>query len=312
MAKRIIPIVNSPEWFDLVKEYKNIHSIIGLSDLANKIGFSTGETLERSMRSHGILRRIPESNKPTYNKPPRIKADSLILVDLHIPFHDAGFINNCIDLAVAWGLPRLILPGDVMDLSAISYFFHDPANTLKKEKIATREVLNVMSSSFEEILWLMGNHERRFMHMLKEEADAEDLFDFIGSMGNIRVSDYTYCFVEGSWKVGHPRNQSVIPGRVPDFLAMVDTDKNIASGHGHLMGLVRTKDGKRWACDIGMSGNPDKFDWVAKYWSTRPKMVQGALILKKVGKKVIPYHINPETDFEAYKKMYPKEKDGKA
>ena len=107
------------------------------------------------------------------------------------------------------------------------------------------------------------------------------------------------------WRISHPRNISVIHGRVPQRLC----DKfhcNIASGHGHKAGIVSDHSNMYTACDVGVTCDPKRLDYATIRDSTRPAMCQGALILKE-GKdgKCHPWHIDPRTcDWEALKKCY--------
>lgn len=64
--------------------------------------------------------RIPESRYPRYDKPLVMEGDALVLPDVEAPFHDADFVQKCVDLAAAWGINQLILAGDFVHFDSLS------------------------------------------------------------------------------------------------------------------------------------------------------------------------------------------------
>lgn len=287
-----------PEWEDLCRQRK---TGIPISELAQIYNLD-GKYLANKLSLAGVVIGIAPSNKPRYDKPPKFPSDCLILCDSHIPYHDAKFINKVLVLAQNWKLPNLLLAGDVMDMAALSFFSHKPTETLSKELDAAESFFKIAGEIFENILMLMGNHERRFLHYLKEQLGMKYLMRLLDEHKAV-VSEYSYAFVE-DWLVGHPRNASVIPGRVPVFLSRKYPRHNVASGHGHLAGMAYCEDGERLAIDIGCSVDPKRLDWISENLGTRPSLAQGALILKKTERGTFPWWVHPKTDFEAMKGIY--------
>ena len=258
--------------------------------------------LKKRFQLSGIHVEVSESTKPRYAFPPRFPSDCLILCDCHIPYHDAKFINQVFALAQAWGIKNLLLAGDVMDIAALSVFAHRPEATLKKELSDLESFFQAVDETFDKTLMLLGNHERRFLHFLREELRAEHILKLVGEKKAV-ISEYSYAFVE-NWLVGHPRNVSVIPGRIPVFLSRKYPRHNCASGHGHLAGMAYCEDGERLAIDIGCSVDPKRLDWISEHLGTRPQLCQGALILRKVGTQIHPYLLGKHTDWENMGKLY--------
>ena len=286
------------EWQQLYQERRNGTPV---SELAQRYNLS-GKYLTTKLSVNGVVMGIAPSTKPRYDKPPKFPADCLILCDSHIPYHDAKFINKTLALAQSWKLPNLLLAGDVMDMAALSFFSHKPTEILSKELEAGESFFKSVGEMFDNILMLMGNHERRFLHYLKEQLGMKYLMRLLDERKAV-VSEYSYAFVE-DWLVGHPRNASVIPGRVPVFLSRKYPRCNVASGHGHLAGMAYCEDGERLAIDIGCSVDPKRLDWISENLSVRPALSQGALVLRKVGSTTYPIWLHPKTDWEAMRKMY--------
>lgn len=227
------------------------------------------------------VRGITASEKPQYKNPPRFKGERLILTDAQVPFHNASFINKCIDLALTWGIKNCLCAGDIFDVTAFAgeKYHTRPADTFKVELSEGRKFVKAISDVMDLDL-LTGNHEKRFRHYMREQLMAEDFLLLLKGDANVTFSDYGFCLLE-NWLVGHPRNVSVIPGRIPFFMSRKFPTYNVALGHGHLQALMMAEDGKRIVVDIGSCADFSKLDWVALDINTKPAMVTGALILKR-------------------------------
>lgn len=281
-------------------------------EIAGSFGVSTS-TVRQWFSDEGIKRdrlgRVDLSPMPRYDKPPVISPDCLILSDTHVPFHDAKFVNNCIELAEAWNIKNLCLPGDTFDMTAVSKFHTRPETNLKIELNEGQKFFIAMSQAFDDILFLPGNHERRLLHLLEEQIEMEHFLSLMRAGSKVRTSSYSYGFVgrrNSDWLVGHPRNASIVAGRVPvSLIRKYPQIKGVATGHGHLVGLVISEDGERMCVDIGIAADPKRFDWVSENISIRPSMAQGALILKKLDSGAIwPYALYPKMDWAAMMRMY--------
>lgn len=252
--------------------------------------------------------RVTDSDKPRYKNPPRFKGERLVLTDAQVPFHNATFINKCIDLALAWGIKSCLLAGDIFDVTAFAgeKFHTKPSDTFRVELSEGRKFVKAIADAFDEEDLLTGNHEKRFRHFMREQLMAEEFKLLLRAPENVSFSDYGYCFLE-NWMVGHPRNVSVIPGRIPFFLSRKFPTYNMATGHGHLQAITMAEDGKRIVVDIGSCADFSKLDWVAMDINTRPSMVMGALILARnsISGKLVPTLLWEWSDWEALKRMAP-------
>jgi len=72
-----------------------------------------------------IKTKIPESIYKIWDDFPRFDGDALIINDPHIPYHDAGFINRCLDLANHWQIPTTVLGGDAIEANSFSGWADD-------------------------------------------------------------------------------------------------------------------------------------------------------------------------------------------
>lgn len=279
---------------------------------AIQLGFQNVESYNNYFRIHGVFLSIPTSRREKFNKPEIIRESCLVIFDSQIPFHDADFINHLLELAVDWGIKEGISGGDLLNMTAFSKFYENPKDKIwREERDSTIKVLHAFVNAIPEWILVKGNHEDFLLKKLEEQIDHDDILALLdkreGGLAGFKATDYYYCLVKlngTTWRITHPRNISVIHGRIPQRLCE-KYHMNIASGHGHLAGITPDYSGKYLACDVGVTCDPERLDYVSLRDSTRPAQCQGALILKQGDdNKCHPYHILPEADWKALKRLY--------
>jgi len=271
----------------------------------------TADYLRKQMSMNGVRRAIPVSVKTRMDNPPKLKGSQAIMPDAHCPYQDKELIDRTVDLAQAWGIKSAVLAGDTFEMAAFSVFQNRPSETAEVEIEEGHKFLLSLSDAFENVLLLKGNHDNRFFHLVREQLTVQHFLRMFDAPPNIKMSEYAQCIVGTgrgkAWHINHPRNASVIPGRVPFFLSRKRTDYNIAGGHGHQWGMVATEDEDcpRLAIDIGMCGDPKRMDWQALWVNTRPPMQQGCLLLKEVDGYYFAYPLHKKfTDWKALRRLY--------
>jgi len=252
------------------------------------------------------------SDKPSYTTAPAIQGSVVILMDVQIPFQDGEFILNVLDLADSWGVKQGISGGDFFNESAFSIFAHKPEDMIWAEEAEkAREVAEVMLKFIPQWTFLLGNHDAFLLKKLGHQFNHEALLRLAEMPRGCIATDYYWCLVkdaQGSeWRVSHPRSVSVLPTRVPARLAD-RYHQNIVSGHGHLAGVSCDFSGKHLCIDAGVACDISKLDYVMERDSVRPQPNQGAVILKEVEGRFIPYHLMPQwIDWDALRRAYPSE-----
>lgn len=307
-----LPRVGTPEWDMLVASFIDCQTR-ELEILAKESGYANYDSLANAMRRRGVRRGVPLSMKPRYDKPVEIEGDVLIECDEQIPFHDAEFMNHILDLAYSWGIQQGISAGDAINMSAFSKFGHKPEDAmLETEILAAKGCLVSMHDAVPNWLVVQGNHTFQIIRYMNEQIKIDAVIALIegrdGKMPYVQGTDYYYCMVNGTWRVTHPRNISVLHAKVPGELC-AKFGCNVAAGHGHLVGFHPSKCGKYLAVDVGICADPMRLDYYAQRDSTRPVMNQGALLLKQgAGGKFHPHLVSPLwTDWAAMKRMYKRE-----
>ena len=279
---------------------------------AREVGFENVECYSNFMRRNGVYLSVPSSHREKFNKPEIIRDPCLVIFDSQIPFHDADFINRLLDLAADWGIRQGVSGGDLLNMTSFSRFYEKPLDKIwEKERSDAVGVLQALGDVIPHWCLVKGNHEDFLLKKLEEQIDHEAILALVdnrtGFLKGFTATDYYYCEVRlgGTlWRITHPRNISVIHGRIPQRLCE-RYHCNVASGHGHLAGMTPDYSGKYMACDVGVTCDPLRLDYVSLRDSTRPAQCEGALILQLGDdNKCHPYHILPDADWAALKRLY--------
>ena len=133
---------------------------------------------------------------------------TLILCDIHFPYHDPEAIRIAIREGKRRGIKRIILLGDQMDMYQLSRFSRDPRlRSFKGEIDMAKTFLEALREEFDdiEIIWKDGNHEERYQHLLEGHAKeligvAEFEFRILMDFHNLGV---TYVADKRPIHLGH-------------------------------------------------------------------------------------------------------------
>lgn len=239
---------------------------------------------------------VERSLHPRHNTPPRINESCLCIGDSQIPFHDSDFLNHCADVADAFGVRTVLWVGDIFDLHALGIFLSQNKDSLAKEIEQNRKYGKQLANRFRRVLWTNGNHEDRLSRALTQYLRIEQTKRLFDLPDHVETSDYYFCEIGDDWIATHPKNSSVIPGRVPTMLAL-KYRKNVLSFHGHLVGAVQIND--LWAIDVGVTCDPMRLEYPNVRHNTRPMMQRGAvLMLKDERGKFYPRIMNELTNWK--------------
>lgn len=132
-----------------------------------------GSPLVRPNGKAGFHWEFPKSSAPGYTAFELDAAETLILSELHIPFHDTPALVAVIARARKRNPHCILLNGDVCDFFSISRFEKNPKeSSLKDELDLTRQFLGWLRQSFPKarIIYKLGNHDEWFDRYLWRKA----------------------------------------------------------------------------------------------------------------------------------------------
>lgn len=281
--------------------------------------------------------KTPSSNRTPWNNPPTMEGDAFILLDAQIPFHHAEFINKCLAVCERWGIRQMILGGDALDINTLNSFAPNFENNDKRvidTKTATallaiadglpsdkreeihailadaeneggisgeikesRTVLKSFETSFDKILWIMGNHEQRVLKTLQKVLPVDSLAAVFGADNQKwDVSPYYHCKLISNgeeWQIEHPVNS----GKGSSKKLASKFTCNIVMGHNHHFNITTDPSGKYYAIEPGMGMDEERMAYASQRHNAADTHVTGALIIKN-GK---PVPLNKFTDWDILK-----------
>lgn len=278
--------------------------------------------------------RVPTSTRTAWNNPPILEGDSLVLMDTQIPYHHAEFINKCLTVCRKWNIRQLILGGDALDLNALNEFapnfendskrvidhassaelimFAETLPADKREKLysiigeaeednslggeikESRAILKTLEKEFDNITWIMGNHEQRILRLLKKIMPVSSLATLFGADSpKWNVSPYYYCILKSGgeeWQIEHPINT----GKGSSKKLAPKYGRHIIMGHNHHFSITTDPSGKLYAIEPGMAMDEERMAYATQRHNAADAHLVGAVIVRN-GK---PTPLNKFTDWE--------------
>lgn len=262
---------------------------------------------------------VDDSRYPTFDNI-TFDGDALILCDLHMPLQNSAFINRCVAKALSLGVKRLVLGGDWLDLTSLSSWPEDFekgakqtisdakyeelrvfADTLPQEQrsklyetladsvaeksfseevISVRCDLKVLLSNFDEIIAMMGNHEKWAVKRLEKGINADDMQKlFLGDDAKIKVTNFYWLkFTSGGkeWMVEHPKN--IAKGSSKRMAGKYTC--NIVMAHNHQFSVQTDPSGRFVGIEPGMCADENRMGYASLIHGIADQHVTGAVIIK--------------------------------
>lgn len=201
--------------------------------------------------------RLSASPMPRYDKPLTIEGDALILNDLEVPFHEAEFVNRCLDLSHAWGITNLVLGGDIMHFETLSAW----GAAWQEEKPA----VDTMSEETEKewrmaIEQLPPEHQAVMLEKLTRMIANRDCANDEIKAGAKALKTLAQIFKQVGYVLGNHDDRflrklqaPMTPQKLLNFLGLTEPCWNIAP---YFYGVL-TSGGERWRIEHQRSAAPN-------------------------------------------------------
>jgi len=184
-----------------------------------------------------------------------------ITADWHIPLYDPEYVNVFIEDARTRGIRSLILAGDYFNFDALSQYYPKQEGAgLENELAEADSVMKVLLESFDEIVYLWGNHDARLHKMLGFTIQFREAMKLVfGSLGVDALNRITFTNLdhlcigeedEDRWYICHPQNYT----RVPLSTARTISTKyqsNVITAHSHHCAVGYGINGRNVVAEIG-------------------------------------------------------------
>ena len=214
----------------------------------------------------------------------RLKGNWIVTADWHIPTHSMEWIGRLLNTAKCMLIKRLIIGGDFIDFAALSYYYLKENGDQRAPKVdmdyeCTEGVLDVLETWFDEIIWILGNHEWRFMRMHRWGAKPTKLLSILNRLCDqrYRISGLSYCYVDDI-RVTHPKSFRNNKLSMANSLA-AKYRCPVIQAHGHFLSLGFSTGGYRIA-DSGCLCDPDRTQYIAQADTSHNRWNNGFVIYK--------------------------------
>ena len=212
---------------------------------------------------------------------PKIHGDAIFSADYHCPCVDLDIINCIIKDGKEYHIKRLLIGGDLTNLDALSHYvrkFGGNANTpkLTAEMEITQKVLRKLSDWFDEIIYILGNHEARFSKAVSNEWSFGIIMKSL-EIPTLKFKDDYKIYVDNI-RVSHPKSYSQTKLSVASRLC----DKfncDVVAFHGHFASIGFSRGGYR-CVDGGNCADVERIEYMNLADTTHPIWNQAYVVYK--------------------------------
>jgi hypothetical protein len=258
--------------------------------------FLSGKTFAQVGEAYGLSKGqvagvIYRWRKRVYERDPlpitplALEGDAIICGDVHVPCTDWAWAGRVVQVGAKLGIRRLIIGGDFFNMDAFSVFSHIlPPASWAEERDAARALLGDWLGWFDDIVVLMGNHDRRMEKWAGGNLDEADIFGMVlSNPARVKVSQFGWCTLISNgtpWRITHPRSYGRNQLTVASDLAN-KFQTNVISFHEHHLS-VGWDVYKRWVVvNGGTLVDPAKLAYVQLDDSRAAGMIQGFCAVKR-------------------------------
>ena len=261
-----------------------------------------GKELSMSRSQVGrVLKTTVRNPLPVYSELHELEGNYIIVGDVQLPTTDWEFASYVPLVAKNFGIRKLVIAGDFLNVDSFSrYPITERLPAIMDEFAAAKELLDSWDDAFDEIEYIPGNHEKRFMRWSNGHLGMEVLGRLLDN-DKLRVYSSTRIVVVSggvSWRVTHQNGYSVHTGNVGGQLAH-KFQTNVITHHEHSVGIMRDKWNHYTVVSNGGLHDEKTMHYVQEYDNTRKTMSQSFVMLDNgVAHLLTPY--SSMTDWSVY------------
>jgi predicted phosphodiesterase len=216
----------------------------------------------------------------------------LVTSDWHIPYHDPRGIAKVLEAQELLGIRNLCIAGDFLHVDAISTFTQRSKQpTLGEEIVQAKLILDALTTRFDRIEILPGNHDHRVEKTLARMATSVEgaqglqmigalvglseftpadvalsFFEHFFDSDKVTVHSLSDMVINDTWVIQHPGSARKAPASSEREFCTIYR-KSVLQGHSHLFALAFDPSGQDIAFNIGRMSDDSKF----RYKRERPK-----------------------------------------
>jgi hypothetical protein len=226
------------------------------------------------------------------DRPFELKGDWAITADWHVPLYDANLVNEFLNEAVDY--KNLLIAGDFLNGDSLSQYYPKQKSAgIEKELEEAKNLMTVLCSNFNNIVFLRGNHDYRYTKAAEYRESFVDsmteVFKDVPRNGcKLRFSNLDHCYITSNkerYFIAHPDSYSKNPLNNP--LAIAEVKKcHVLTAHTHHCAMGWDPSGSFVVGELGgffnipqteyLQGTTTYPSWCNGYWfitNGKPDMV---------------------------------------
>jgi hypothetical protein len=228
------------------------------------------------------------------DKPLNLRGDWAVTADWHVPLYDAKLVNKFLDDAQERNMTNLIIAGDYLNGDSLSQYYPKQKSAgIEKEVFEARKLMEVLAKNFNNIVFLKGNHDYRYVKSTEYRQDFVSAMKevFMGiELGQCKLKftnlDHVYLNSNGErYLIAHPTSYSKNPLSNPINIAEV-YKCHVLTGHTHHCAMGYDASGSFIVGELGgffnisqteyLQGTTTYPNWCNGYWFVqrgKPEMI---------------------------------------
>lgn len=222
---------------------------------------------------------------------------TLVLADLHCPYHDESFITE----ALRQKPEQIIIAGDLLDLDSLSRYSkaHNIARLETELEITGQMVLFL--AQYAPVYITKGNHDARFFDKLDTPLSFARLINAALNgrtpKNPIKTTERDYVLVGDTFIVGHLDKFSTVAGKLAHGIAQ-KYNRHALVGHDHLSGVFTGDPNARYiGASIGCCADSSKFWYSERRMNSTPFMTKGYAYIWSIEDDFSLYNNNHDVYF---------------
>ncbi|MHC4748309.1 MAG: hypothetical protein ACYTFW_00400 [Planctomycetota bacterium] len=167
-----------------------------------------------------------------------------------------------------------------------------------RELAETRTVVKIITKQFDEIDFILGNHEQRFMRAIGSAMFPSELMRLVEAGDKWRAEPYFYSYLISNgekFQIEHPKTWA----KSSPYKLAAKFQCHILQAHSHRWGVDLDPSGNFWAIHMGCIADELKFPYASQRHNTADAHALGAVIVRDG----YPYLLSKRTPWERFKKM---------
>lgn len=175
----------------------------------------------------------------------------------------------------------------------------DPSPSYSSEMKIARKLVRQLSDAFEEIHFVLGNHEVRFIRAIQSSAYPQELLiNLQAEEPKWKIAPYFYSYLISNGEKFIAEHPATAAKYAPIYLAN-KYEAHILMAHSHAWTLSKNASGRYWAIQMGCCVDEKRLPYASQRHNTKDAHRLGAVIVRNG----YPWLLGEETDWEALARL---------